>query len=177
LLIGTAFHFGKEVPFSEQWPLFEALRTTASIIFAVIGAWLAIIYPERLRLSFKNADSTPETNGYGVSKLFTPIVHSTAILCVILIFGVVAPLLKRMEWLEIHVDLMRGLSYALLAILTLWQLWTVVLTLIPADLIKSQADHDHRKAKTVKGFMGKGGFQGSEDAKKSEGETEPTESR
>lgn len=48
VLIFSAY-FGKNVPFSSQWPLYEALRTTASIIFAVVGAWFAIIYPERLK--------------------------------------------------------------------------------------------------------------------------------
>lgn len=37
--------FGRKVPFAEQWPMYEGLRTTAAIIFGVIGAWLAIIYP------------------------------------------------------------------------------------------------------------------------------------
>ncbi|WP_408913341.1 hypothetical protein ACJUA3_03255 [Citrobacter freundii] len=44
---------GRNVAFALQWPLFEALRTTASIIFAVVGAWFAIIYPERLKKSFR----------------------------------------------------------------------------------------------------------------------------
>lgn len=51
--VGTGYYFGKNVPFHEQWPLYEALRTTASIIFAVVGAWLAIIYPERLKFSLR----------------------------------------------------------------------------------------------------------------------------
>ncbi|BDO04242.1 hypothetical protein [Klebsiella quasipneumoniae] len=35
-LVSGAGYFGRHITFSIQWPLFEALRTTASIIFAVV---------------------------------------------------------------------------------------------------------------------------------------------
>lgn len=57
---------GENVSFAQQWPLFEALRNTASIIFAAVGAWLAIIYPERLKMSFGRGKVDP-TNGNGPS--------------------------------------------------------------------------------------------------------------
>ncbi|ASJ25331.1 hypothetical protein LHGZ1_2500 [Laribacter hongkongensis] len=47
---------------------------------------------------------------------------------------------------------LRGASYALAVFLTLWQLWTVILTLIPADKIKSHADTEERFRNTVSGY-------------------------
>lgn len=156
-LIGAGGWFGRAVPFQEQWPMYEALRTTASIIFAVIGAWMAIIYPERLRLSFRSGEpGKGDTTGMG--RLFTPVVNSTAILCVILMIGAVSPLLKRLPlpldiW-HLHMDLMffRGVSYAVLVSLTLWQLWTVVLTLVPASKIKSFVDHEDARRRVLDGM-------------------------
>ena len=126
VLIFSAY-FGKNVPFSSQWPLYEALRTTASIIFAVVGAWFAIIYPERLKKSFRGGSSASESNGSGITRLFTPIVHSTAILASVLIIGVVAPLVKQIPFFIDHKDIFRGASYAILVFLTLWQLLTVII--------------------------------------------------
>ncbi len=132
--------------------MFEALRTTASIIFAVIGAWLAIIYPERLKLSFKSGHGdVVSPNGTGWGQLFAPVVHSTGILAVILIIGVVAPLVKAHPP-NVPLPILRGVSYGLLVALTLWQLWTVVLTLVPADTIKSYLDHEDRHKATIDGF-------------------------
>lgn len=150
--LAAAFWFGRKVPFAEQWPLFEALRTTASIIFAVVGAWLAIIYPERLKLSFRSdaTKSSPQSGGMG--QLLSPAVHSTAILSIVLIVGVTAPLLKRLEVLQPYLTELRGASYSLAVFLTLWQLWTVILTLIPADKIKSHADTEERFRNTVSGY-------------------------
>lgn len=145
LLISFAsYYYGRFIEFAVQWPLYEALRTTASIIFAVIGAWLAIIYPERLRFAFgqslKNNDNKPMNMG----KLLSPAIHSTFILSIVLIVGIVAPILKQIDFLLNHKELFRGLSYVLLVSLTLWQLITIILTLVPADLIKRHSDKETR---------------------------------
>ena len=140
---------GRSVPFSEQWPIFEGLRTTAAIIFGVIGAWLAIIYPERLKLSFKSdTKKSDREKENGLSQLFTPVVNSTLILGVVLTIGVIAPIAKRYP-LSLNVELMRGLSYSILVALTLWQLWTVLLTLRPANTIKSFADQEDEKQRVI----------------------------
>ncbi len=149
VIVILAFWLGRRVPFEDQWPLYEALRTTASIIFAVVGAWLAIIYPDRLKLSFRQPAEVKSANGGSMARMFTPIVHSTAILCLVLLIGIIAPLLKRIDVLLAHVEVMRSLSYGTLAALTLWQLWTVVLSLVPADVVASRANHDERHQKTV----------------------------
>lgn len=155
-LIGAGAWFGRVVPFAEQWPMFEALRTTASIIFAVIGAWLAIIYPERLRLSFHSKGKASTETGQGSGELFTPVVNSTYILCVILLIGAVAPVLKR-HGLPGDIAWWRGAAYGLLVALTLWQLWTVLMTLGPADRIKTFMDGEDRHRRNVAALKGVGG--------------------
>lgn len=151
VMVMSGFWLGQSVPFNEQWPLYEALRTTAAIIFAVIGAWIAIIYPERLKLSFAEHKKS-ETRAEGsMGKLFSPIVHSSAILCLVLLIGIVAPVLRVIPALEEYKVLFRGISYGLLVALTLWQLWTVVLTLIPADVIKTYSDREDRRRTFIEG--------------------------
>lgn len=150
--VGVSIWLGKEVPFEKQWPLFEALRTTASIIFAVVGAWIAIVYPDRLKLSFSDSASAAGDARGGLSKLFSPVVHSTAILCIILVIGVVAPLVKTIPSALEHINALRSLSYGALVSLTLWQLWTVILTLVPADIIKTATDREAEHRELVDGY-------------------------
>ena len=155
-MVAVGAWFGQKVPVAEQWPMFEALRTTAAIIFAVIGAWMAIIYPERLKLSFRpdptQVQIAPPT-GWG--QLFTPVVHSTLILGVVLLLGITVPLLKHAD-LPVPVACWRGTSYGLLVSLTLWQLWTVLLTLVPADKVKSSLDSSDARSATFAGMMSVG---------------------
>lgn len=149
----VGFVYGRQVPFSEQWPLFEALRTTSAIIFAVVGAWLAIVYPERLRLSLSSTDGEgPSKSQNNIGILLSPAVNSTGVLCIVLLVGVVAPLLKRSDFAGLHLLECRGASYALLIALTLWQTWTVILTLIPADLILSRANQENKRNDVLRGM-------------------------
>lgn len=157
-LVAAGAWFGQKVPVAEQWPMFEALRTTAAIIFAVIGAWMAIIYPERLKLSFRpSSDPTqidvPPPTGWG--QLFTPVVHSTLILGVVLLLGITVPVLKH-AGLPVPVSCWRATSYGLLVALTLWQLWTVLLTLVPADKVKASLDSSDARTATLTGLMSVG---------------------
>jgi hypothetical protein len=151
----VALRYGQAVPMSEQWPLYEALRTTASIIFAVVGAWLAIIYPERLRLSFRGDSSTPSSAPVRLGKLLHPAIHSTAILCIVLVAGLFVPIFRHLPELLPYRDELRGVSYAFLVLLTLWQAWTVIMTLVPADMIKATSDAEMRNLETVAGYKRK----------------------
>jgi len=110
-LVVLGFQFGQSVPFVNQWPLYEALRNTAAIIFAVVGAWLAIIYPERLKLSF---GAPAETKGSSAKLLLllTPAVSSTFILMIVLMVGVLAPVFKQMPFVLERLEFFRGISFA-----------------------------------------------------------------
>lgn len=146
----AGFYYGRAIPFAQQWPLYEALRNTASIIFAVVGAWLAIIYPERLKLSMRgHRQKKPAGDNMGL--LLTPVVHSTLLLVVLLLIGICAPLLKQLPAALAHLAFFRGLSFLILVALTLWQVVIVVLTIFPAEFVKTADDiesgiaatHDH----------------------------------
>lgn len=131
------FAFGKNVPFSEQWVLYEGLRNTASIIFGVMGAWLAIVYPEVLsnlleERTFSGAQS--------YRKLIAPLVYSTSILIWVLMLGIVVPILKQIQFFVSYTNILRGISFSILCILTLLQIWALILTLLPADMTKRKID-------------------------------------
>ncbi|GMG90243.1 hypothetical protein SGO26_09280 [Cupriavidus metallidurans] len=152
-LCGAGFHYGQRIEFAQQWPLYEALRNTASIIFAVVGAWLAIIYPERLKLSFGKSDGKAAPKG-NIGLLLTPAVHSTIILVILLLVGIVAPLLKQIPAIAEHVEVWRGVSFALLTSLTLWQVVIVIMTIFPADMVQTFVAKEEATAE-IKAHYGK----------------------
>ncbi len=149
----AGFILGKNVSFAKQWPLFEALRNTAAIIFAVVGAWLAIIFPERLKISFgKESKDSTNSNGSGMGLLLAPAVHSTILLVVLLLIGVTAPLLKQIPEIMENVKIFRGISFSVLVALTLWQATIVVMTLFPAELVLSTSQREKAAAKIQNRF-------------------------
>lgn len=137
-LCAAGFFYGQCISFSNQWPLYEALRNTASIIFAVVGAWLAIVYPDRFRLSLGAGESKAAAPSKSMGLLLLPAVHSTILLVVLLLAGVMAPILKQMPFALDNLELFRGLSMSFVCALTCWQVVIVIMTLFPAEALQSQ---------------------------------------
>ncbi|MDO4698311.1 MAG: hypothetical protein Q4A60_06520 [Pasteurellaceae bacterium] len=155
LSVLVAWWVGDKITFSEQWVLYETLRTTASIIFAVVGAWFAIVYPEKLKAPFKERTTTQANSDTRFGSLFSPIFHSTVILCIVLFIGILAPVLKQIPMMVEHKNVMRALSFGLLCILTFWQIRTVFITLIPADMLKTQSEKDIAKQSNIEHLTGR----------------------
>ncbi|MDG2959866.1 hypothetical protein P7L91_03290 [Bisgaard Taxon 10/6] len=149
----AAYFVGDKITFSEQWGLYETLRTTASIIFAVVGAWFAIVYPEKLRAPFRERTTQQINSDTRFGTLFSPIVNSTAILCIVLLIGILAPILKQCPFFLEHKGIMRAISFGLLCYLTFWQIWTVFITLIPADMLKHQSEVDIARQNSIDHLM------------------------
>ncbi|MCH7274382.1 hypothetical protein MMZ06_31620 [Burkholderia gladioli] len=143
-ICAAGYYYGRHIPFEKQWPLYEALRTTASIIFAVIGAWLAIIYPERLKVSFRGNGKGGGSNG-NLGLLLTPAVHSTIILALLLLLGICAPIVKEIPVVRPHVEMARGISFVILSALTIWQVIIVFMTLFPAQIVQEQIAKESAK--------------------------------
>ncbi|WP_316154690.1 hypothetical protein [Cupriavidus sp. BIC8F] len=59
---------------------------------------------------------------------------------ILLLIGIVAPLIKQLPFVTPYLTLCRGLSFVLLAGLTLWQVVIVVMTLFPAEAVQTQAN-------------------------------------
>jgi hypothetical protein len=131
------FSYGQNIPFERQWILYDGLRNTSAIIFGVMGAWIALIYPNALSSLVNNTDESKNSHAVrSTERLLAPLVYSAVILAVVLLVGIAAPILKQISFFSSNYKAVRGISYALLSSLTICQLWTVALTLLPVDLAK-----------------------------------------
>ncbi|MDX5517571.1 hypothetical protein [Stenotrophomonas sp. RG-453] len=149
----AGFLIGRAIPFAQQWPVFEGLRTTASIVFAVVGAWMAIAYPERLKLSLRG-ESKAQAPMPRMSALLTPITHSTIILAIVLMVSIAAPIAKGLPMMMRTPELWRGISFCIAVMLTLWQVAIVLLTLRPADTLKAADDAAHATQERLTSVFG-----------------------
>lgn len=130
------FKFGAGIPFKEQWPLYESLRNTSAIIFGVMGAWIAIIYPNVLSKIYGRVNSSDaKAEAEKINKLISPMLYATTIVAIVLVIGLAAPIAKRIEYLSQYHNILRSLSFSIFGMLTIAQLWSLILTLIPNDII------------------------------------------
>lgn len=148
----TGFYFGGDIPFDEQWQLYESLRTTSAIIFAVIGAWLTIIYPDELKKIFVVKKEAEERRPESIELLVSNIRYSTLILITILIVGVVGQILRHSS-LQQYFSFFRSLSFSLLLVLTFLQIWTLLMTLAQAELAKEKITNEKSKQMRTSNFF------------------------
>lgn len=143
------YSYGKAIPITKQIPLYDSLRTTSAIIFAVMGAWMAVIYPGILSKLFTASVSMSDYDKDNIERLLSPLIYSSVIIAIVLVVTTIAPLLQQIQCLVNNTRIMRGLSYSVLGMLTLTQLWTLLLTLIPGDYIKRNIDTKYTKTRLI----------------------------
>lgn len=148
------YFFGQKIEFSKQWPMFEALRTTAGIIFGVLGAWLAIIYPRAFtqQSSSETEREMIQAEKVLATKLLTPIRHSTVVLATVLTLGLLAPILQQVVWLSAYTAQLRGVAFLILTYLTLVQLWTIFLSLFPTEGVGDRLNQEVKHIAVVKEY-------------------------
>jgi hypothetical protein len=147
----AAFLQGQEIEMSKQMPLFEGLRNTSAIIFGVMGAWLAILHPDSLKKVFRSDGAKlPDQEKNTIMLLLSPIVISTAIIAAVLVLFPLVEFSKTVDYLVSYKGVLRGAAFALLSTLTLLQLWALILTLAPGDLVKRHIDKENAKNTVAK---------------------------
>ncbi len=137
-LIAAAF-VGRYVPAADQLRLNESLRTLSSIVFAVVGAWIALIYPRALeQVLDKTAGDAQVTN---VLRLLRPLMYSTAVLIFGLVFDVLAVTLPHLSWSQAWIPALRSSAFVVLTALVLMQLYATLMTLLPTDVLRQELEN------------------------------------
>lgn len=124
------YHFGAVIKLEDQWPYFEALRTTTSIVFGVMGALLAVVFPEVLKFGLRNAGvPMGESN---LRRVLMPCANSALLLVVLVVLGPV------FAWIKATTPADTGMQQALFCLfclLTYWQVIILQMVLLPMDIL------------------------------------------
>ena len=155
----ACYRFGGNIEFRDQWVLYDALRNTSAIIFAVIGAWITIIYPEALRQIFNRNVQYSGDGADSIRLLVSNIRYSTFILASILVIGIVAQIVRHLEFFYPYAIFLRAISFGGLGALTFLQVWTLLLTIAQAEIAnavisKVDAEKNERDTFTSEVRMG-----------------------
>jgi hypothetical protein len=142
LLVGVgvlASVVGVWIPFSDQWPFFEALRTTSAIVFGLMGAWIAIVYPDTLSNIFAKRLSEADRNLERVQRLRQALALSFGILLLLLAIGPLSLALRAAPFSSTVRLTMRGVAFGALTTLTIVQMWAALLAIAPSVDLENYA--------------------------------------
>jgi hypothetical protein len=142
---------GREVSLSEQWPIFDGLRTTASFVFTVVGIWLALIYPE-VRQTLSTWRQGFSRQAPRVSSLFEPLVDSALIVGVVSLIALLRPLLSRLPVNPEHLPVIRGASFAVLVALTVIQMRALYAAVTPLFGVGNEVNAQEERARVRSRF-------------------------
>lgn len=153
MIAWLGYHFGAPVALKDQWPLFEALRTTTSITFGVMGALLALVYPDAVKNALRGGPNTQDNDG-GLNRLITPCGHS-AILLVVLV--TLAPVLAWLGTFDlklnpVEVTAFQQFSFSLLCVLSYWQVLILLMVLIPFDDLYTRVSQGIQRGRMRRGM-------------------------
>lgn len=146
VIVFLSVKLGDKIPFKDQLPIYDGLRNTSAIIFAVMGAWISILYPNKLSTAFSKVDkSNKKTEIEDIKRLFKPMIYSTIILMIVICMSFIVPLAKQVSFLLAHREIFRAISFTIITTLSTIQLWSLILTLLPSDSIKDDLDNQQAR--------------------------------
>jgi uncharacterized membrane protein len=139
------FTYGKNVPYSDQKDILDSLKDTASIIFAILGAWIAVIYPKELQKKIFNNET--DNNEIIFEKLIYGLILITSVLIVMIISLIFINLIKNISYFSEYRELLRSFLLLYLYGISLVQCYALLVTLMPniqilIDLIHERHSRD-----------------------------------
>lgn len=143
LFLVAAFLLGGNVPIADQVPILNLLVTISSIVFGLMGVWLAVIYAESLKTIFDTELKAIEKKDSikNFKYLSKPMIVSAAIITYVLLINVLHPLLITVDMLLEFTDIIRRVAFTVLTLFMLAQIWTIIYIFAPAENIKNKAEH------------------------------------
>lgn len=142
VLVLTAYCFGGSVPGDAQLKLLELLITFSSVIFAVAGIWLAVVFPNVITGIYQ-ASEVQEKNSQlkQASKLLIPLGLASTVAVVSMLSRVAAEPLQHIDFL-VQGALANKILFSLIAVLTLTLFISLAFALSPGiQLLFNGMDH------------------------------------
>ncbi|WPC35149.1 hypothetical protein O4M77_01535 [Acinetobacter sp. YWS30-1] len=151
-----AFFLGKWIPFEYQKNIFDSITSTTSIIFAILGIWLALFYPDTISKIFKGDTSSSSTEAHEKDKdeifkrLSLSLVITTFILILCILSNFIIYPIKNISLFEPIKYLLRSVFFAYLFLLSIAQIYALISTLLPNNFIETTMERNKENERFAK---------------------------
>ncbi|WP_322009204.1 hypothetical protein [Paraburkholderia sp. J12] len=139
------WQLGEGIPFEQQSHLLEGLRDSSAVVMAVLGIWLAVIFPEVLPKLFSGSAIQFDA---GQLSRFRSVIYPLSLAALIVALEVIVPwaalVAKQIPFFVAHKGICRIAAFSLLSALCLLQMFAILWMLIPVAVVdmfaKSSSD-------------------------------------
>lgn len=128
----ASVYVGKNIPFSSQYKMYEALRQTSILLFGLIGAWLAVLLPFSVE-----KDEKLKTFFSFTQEMFPALSSAIYLLIITLTVPFLAEIAKNsFEFNENLVNFFRSVSMGVICMSTFMLIGGLISILLSFDLLK-----------------------------------------
>lgn len=137
VVLVAGWYFGRRVILADQLRLLDSIRGVAAIIFGVVGAWIALIYPRALEeVLSRKVEASAHSDQIG--RLVAVVVISIGVLALSLLLEVGFALRAWVDFDVVFKDDARGIGFGIVVLLMLLEIWALVLLLTPIDFLRAE---------------------------------------
>lgn len=150
-ILYVSYFFGKSISISNQMSVFELLKDISITIFTIMGIWIAILQSDRLKKIFNIGEEVALNHSEQVwlKNLLIPILISSLILIIIIIIYVADIFLKSLILTTCLTGLFRTLSFFILVILSMLNIYAVLISMKPIVVILLNIIGSKNKLKNI----------------------------
>lgn len=154
IAIIVSYLLGRSVVMSDQIAVYQVLQNVSGIMFAVFGLWIGLLYPGLRKRVFERDDkpcmATDESRSNDnkvADHLLLPFFLSLIILFLTLSVIVFVPLLRQLPTFLAVKDILRGISFSFITLLTMLQTWTIFSAMHMTEALKGVISKGSAKKK------------------------------
>ena len=126
------------------------LTSSSSILFAILGVWIALLYPEEFK-DLKNGKNDHSERFKDLKILVNSMVLCVITICSILIVSFCAPYLKKYINFN-NLYIFQYINTIFLLIVTITQIYCYLTILLPTTAIDNQLETEKHKKKLMEKF-------------------------
>ena len=145
--VAWCYVLGQSLSFKEHVEGFAMVRNVSGVMFGVFGLWVGLLYPDLRKKIFRVESSEASAGTQNVSEnerqansLLQPFFCSLAIFLLSFVAGVALPLGRHIPAIQPYHLTAKGISYAVICILALVQIWTIWNAIQLTDVMKKSVD-------------------------------------
>lgn len=155
LVAYASYNYGSEVPVSTQIDLLNFLVTISSVVFGVVGIWLAVVFPDVISGIYTNRSVDEKVTLYRKAKiLLVPLLLVTAVTISTITFrvliAIVCPLGGSLRPLNGS-----GVLFAFIVFASIALIWSLILAIAPGLQMLFEASWAIKKSIRKNRFIGK----------------------
>ncbi len=135
-ILCLGFFLGQDIPFEEGIELLNIILTSSSLIFAIIGIWLALVFPDVMNNTYKEINlSNRKREMERAERILQPLIYASMIFLTSfmlrLIIGVLKYKKEHLPFLESIEPFLQSLLFSVILLLSFFLILTLVSTLAP----------------------------------------------